>query len=92
MNVWILSVRELARLLRGRLTWLAAALTVLSPLAGLTVYRSASADTMQSLYVANPALAGGVLGGLFFACSPSATAPVPPAAGWRCSATRRCLP
>ena len=28
MNVWILSVRELARLLRGRLTWLAAALTV----------------------------------------------------------------
>ena len=37
MNVWILSVRELARLLRGRLTWLAAALTVLSPLAGLTV-------------------------------------------------------
>ena len=67
MNVWILSVRELARLLRGRLTWLAAALTVLSPLAGLTVYRSASADTMQSLYVANPALAGGVLGGLLFA-------------------------
>ena len=61
MNVWILSVRELARLLRGRLTWLAAALTVLSPLAGLTVYRSASADTMQSLYVANPALAGGAL-------------------------------
>ena len=41
MNVWILSVRELARLLRGRLTWLAAALTVLSPLAGLTAYRSA---------------------------------------------------
>ena len=79
MNVWILSVRELARLLRGRLTWLAAALTVLSPLAGLTVYRSASADTMQSLYVTNP-------------CLPSATAPVPPAAGWRCSATRRCLP
>ena len=67
MNVWILSVRELARLLRGRLTWLAAALTVLSPLAGLTVYRSASADTMQSLYVADPALAGGVLGGLLFA-------------------------
>ena len=31
------------------------------------VYRSASADTMQSLYVANPALAGGVLGGLLFA-------------------------
>ncbi|MFQ9918771.1 MAG: hypothetical protein ACLRWQ_22730 [Flavonifractor plautii] len=31
------------------------------------MYRSASADTMQSLYVANPALAGGVLGGLFFA-------------------------
>ena len=90
MNVWILSVRELARLLRGRLTWLAAALTVLSPLAGLTVYRSASADTMQSLYVANPALAGGVLGGLLFALLPSATAPVPPAAGWRRSATRRC--
>ena len=77
MNVWILSVRELARLLRGRLTWLAAALTVLSPLAGLTVYRSASADTMQSLYVANPALAGGVLGGLFFALLTLCDLPLP---------------
>ena len=51
MNVWILSVRELARLLRGRLTWLAAALTVLSPLAGLTVYRSASADKIGRAHV-----------------------------------------
>lgn len=90
MNVWILSVRELARLLRGRLTWLAAALTVLSPLAGLTVYRSASADTMQSLYVANPAWPGACWAGCSLPCLPSATAPVPPAAGWRRSATRRC--
>ena len=49
MNVWILSVRELTRLLRGRLTWLAAALTVLSPLAGLSGDPSRSHDPRHSL-------------------------------------------
>ncbi len=46
------------RLLRGRLTWLAAALTVLSPLAGLVLYKPTAADTMLSMYLADPALAG----------------------------------
>ena len=57
---------ELGRLLRSRLTWLAVLLTVLSPVAGLTVYRPADAGTMLSLYLANPALAGGVRGGILF--------------------------
>ena len=57
---------ELGRLLRSRLTWLAVLLTVLSPVAGLTVYQPADAGTMLSLYLANPALAGGVIGGILF--------------------------
>ncbi len=58
--------RELGRLLRDRLTGLAVLLTLLSPLAGLTVYRPAAADTMLTRFLANPALAGGVIGSLLF--------------------------
>ena len=76
----------------GRLTWLAAALTVLSPLAGLTVYRSASADTMQSLMWPIPP-GWGVLGGLLLPCLTSLRPrPYLPAAGWRRSATRGGVP
>ena len=60
---------ELTRLLQNRLTWLAILLTALSPIAGLTVYRplysssdSGYVTTMQGMYLANPALAGGILG------------------------------
>ena len=52
MNVWILSVRELTRLLRGRLTWLAAALTVLSPLAD--VYKRQGGLTFGLIAWATP--------------------------------------
>lgn len=65
---------ELGRLLRSRLTWLAMLLTLLSPIAGLTVYRpvystSAAeyAASMQGMYLANPALAGGLIGAAVFA-------------------------
>ena len=65
---------ELGRLLRGRVTWAVILLTVLSPLAGLTVYRpiaSSSAGqyvtSMQGMYLANPALAGGLIGAVAFA-------------------------
>ena len=57
---------ELQRLLQSRLTWLAALLTVLSPAAGLALYQPATAGTMLSMYLANPALAGGVIGGALF--------------------------
>ena len=64
---------ELARLLQNRLTWLAVLLTALSPIAGLTVYHplysnseSSYVTTMQGMYLANPALAGGVLGAVVF--------------------------
>ena len=40
---------ELRRLLLSRLSWLIALLTLLSPLAGLTLYKPASAGTMLSL-------------------------------------------
>ena len=65
---------ELARLLQNRLTWLAILLTALSPIAGLTVYRplyssgeSGYVTTMQGMYLANPALAGSILGAAIFA-------------------------
>ena len=57
---------ELGRLLQSRLTWLIVLLTVLSPAAGLVLYRPATATTMLSLYLANPAMAGGVAGGILF--------------------------
>ena len=60
---------ELAQLLQNRLTWLAILLTALAPIAGLTVYRPLYHDnaTVQGMYLANPALAGGVLGAVLFA-------------------------
>ena len=60
---------EFGRLLRSRLTWLVMLLTVLGPVAGLYLYQPAE-STMNSLYLANPAIAGGIMGGILF-CSPS---------------------
>ena len=56
---------DLGRLLRSRLTWLVMLLTVLGPVAGLYLYQPA-ASTMNSLYLANPAIAGGIAGGILF--------------------------
>lgn len=56
---------ELGRLLRIRLTWLVMLLTVLGPVVGLYLYQSA-VSTMNSLYLANPAIAGGIAGGILF--------------------------
>ena len=66
MKILRLCSLELGRLLRSRLTWLMMALTVLSPAAGLVLYTPAAATTMLSLYLANPAIAGGVGGGILF--------------------------
>lgn len=57
---------ELIRLLKSRMTWLIMILTVLSPAAGIFFYKPAEADTMLSMYLANPALAGGAAGGILF--------------------------
>lgn len=57
---------EIRRLLRSRPTWLVFLLAVLSPLLGLTLYQPATAGTTLSLCLANPALAGGVGGGILF--------------------------
>lgn len=57
---------ELGRLLQSRLTWLVLLLTVISSVAGLTLYKSATAETMLSMYLANPAIAGGVVSGILF--------------------------
>ena len=57
---------ELQRLLQSRLTWLIMALTVLSPVLGLVLYKPATSTTMLSMYLANPAIAGGVAGAILF--------------------------
>ena len=57
---------ELHRLLQSRLTWLVIVLSALSPLAGLVLYKPASAGTMLSVYLANPAIAGGAVSGILF--------------------------
>ena len=57
---------ELRRLLQSRLTWLIIVLTAAAPAAGLVLYKPATASTMQSMYLANPAIAGGMLGGILF--------------------------
>ena len=57
---------ELKRLLQSRLTWLMMALTVLSPVLGLVLYKPATSTTMLSMYLANPAIAGGVGGAILF--------------------------
>lgn len=65
---------ELGRLLWGRPAWTVILLTALSPLAGLTVYRPVYSTSvqqyvtsMQGMYLANPALAGGLIGAAAFA-------------------------
>ena len=62
----LLFFSELGRLLKSRLTWLVMLLVLVSPVAGLVWYKPASAETMLSMYLANPALAGGVAGGILF--------------------------
>ena len=57
---------ELRRLLQSRLTWLVIFLTGLSPVLGLVLYKPATSTTMLSMYLANPAIAGGVAGGILF--------------------------
>lgn len=57
---------EFGRLLRNRTTLLAAALTALAPLAGYSFYLPSFGDSMAALYLANPMLAGGIAGTLFF--------------------------
>lgn len=57
---------ELRRLLQSRLTWLIMALTVLSPVFGLVLYKPATSTTMLSMYLANPAIAGGAAGAILF--------------------------
>ena len=70
---------ELRRLLQSRLTWLVSLLAVLSPLAGLVFYKPATAATMLSMYLADPAIAGGVGGGILFGLT----------TGWRAARDQR---
>lgn len=63
--VWI----EFIRLLRNRLAWLVSAVALFSPAAGLWLYRQPNgySGLANGTYLANPALAGALLGALAFA-------------------------
>lgn len=63
LKLFLLGLR---RLFGCRRVWLAVLVTVLSPLAGLTFFKTASADTMLSGYLANPAIAGGAVSAVVF--------------------------
>ena len=75
---------ELRRLLQSRLTWLAAGLTALSPALGLSLYKTADASTMLSMYLANPAIAGGAAGGILFGLLTIFELDRASAAAWMC--------
>ena len=57
---------ELKRLARNPLTYLLAGLSALAPMAGYGVLILTIGDSMSALYLANPMLAGGVLGAILF--------------------------
>ncbi|MBU5626763.1 hypothetical protein KQI82_07525 [Oscillibacter sp. MSJ-2] len=58
---------ELKRLSRNPLTCLLAGLSALAPLTGHGLLTLTIGDSMSALYLANPMLAGGALGAVFFA-------------------------
>lgn len=58
---------ETGRQLCSPVSWLIMAAAVLAPTAGYTIYRPAAGDSMATLYLANPMLAGGLLGSVLFA-------------------------
>lgn len=66
MNFYSLLYVEAKRQFHNRATWILMALTILSPVAGYTFYRPVFGDSMTSLYLANPMIAGGVAGCLLF--------------------------
>ena len=66
MKVLRLFPQEFLRSLQSRLVWLVMALIILSPAVGLFLYKPATASTMLSMYLANPAIAGGAAGGVLF--------------------------
>lgn len=64
-GVYLLAL-ELRCLMRNRPARLILLLSILSPLAGLTLIRPSAAQTMQSMYLANPAICGGAGSGILF--------------------------
>lgn len=74
MNVLSLLRVETGRLFRDRLAWVVIAIAVLSPAAGLWLYRplyssseTSYATSLTGTYLGNPALAGGLIGAAVFA-------------------------
>ncbi len=57
---------EFLRLLRSRLTLAVMELTVLSPVLGICFYKPVTTETLQSIYIANPAITGGIAGFVLF--------------------------
>ena len=59
MRILRLLALELRCLMQNRLSLFLLLLSILSPLIGLFLIKPSSARTMQSMYLANPAICGG---------------------------------
>ncbi|MCR5727248.1 MAG: hypothetical protein K6G24_07265 [Lachnospiraceae bacterium] len=57
---------EFLRLVRSRISVFAIVLTVISPILGICFYKQVLSETMQSIYIANPSIAGGIAGFILF--------------------------
>ena len=67
MNFLSLMRVETGRYLRSRLTWLGILLTVVSPVAGVWLYRPLADLSINGAAIGNPALAGAIFGAVVFA-------------------------
>lgn len=66
MRILRLLALELRCLMQNRLSLFLLLLSILSPLIGLFLVKPSSARTMQSMYLANPAICGGAGSGILF--------------------------
>ena len=66
MRMLRLLALELRCLMQNRLSLFLLLLSILSPLIGLFLIKPSSARTMQSMYLANPAICGGAGSGILF--------------------------
>ncbi len=58
---------ELRRLALSKSTWVVAALSLCSPLLGYAIFRQSNVEVMSCQYIANPVLAGTVIGAVLWA-------------------------
>ncbi len=67
MHIFSLLTVEAKRIFLSKVSWVMALVTICTPLAGYLYYTPAAPSTQSAALIANPTLAGGLLGAVFFA-------------------------